>query len=211
MSEPQSMMLGVPAGAEPVSERSLEEKPPVPEKPKRKRTVSGRIIATIDNEIYKVEMSEAGVTVRRSCKHHVDGKPMREVVDFVTGQGRLELEAVRADNGNPSSLVDELKSRADYFAGFEGDLKAIVETMNRLDYPHHPEYPDDSEIIHRLCEMAGNRNALLESCIEFIACQMAESNNPGKHTGRYRLADSALKEQVETLAEGKIDEVFKTL
>jgi len=53
--------------------------------------------------------------------------------------------------------------------------------------------------------------ALLESCIEFIACQMAESNNPGKHTGRYRLAASALREQVETLAKGKIDEVFKRL
>ena len=155
----QSMMLGVPAGTEPVSERSLEEKPPVMEKPKRKRTVSGRVIATIDNEIYKVEMNEAGVTVRRSCKHHVDAKPMREIVDFVTGQERLPLN-------EPCEFLS-------------GDTTGGT--------------------------------ALLESCIEFIACQMAESNNPGKHQGRYRLAASALREQVETLAKGKIQEVFKSL
>lgn len=52
---------------------------------------------------------------------------------------------------------------------------------------------------------------LLESCIEFIALQIAEANNPGKHTGRYRLAASALREQVETLAKGKIDEMVQSL
>ena len=164
----QSMMLGVPAGTEPVSERSLEEKPPVPEKPKRKRTVSGRIIATIDNEIYKVEMNETGLTVRRSCKHHVDVKPMREIVDFVTGQGRLPLDVPQQDFAKANEAAQE-----------------------------------DAAFRHR--------SELLECVVEFIACQMAESNNPGKHTGRYRLAASALREQVETLAKGRIQEVLKSL
>lgn len=52
---------------------------------------------------------------------------------------------------------EDLKGVAD---GYAGDLAAIVKHMNTLDYPHHPEYPDDSEIIRRLGEMAGEAGAL---------------------------------------------------
>lgn len=159
MTTPQTMMLGVPAGVEPVSDRSLADAPPVatePTKPKRKREIRGNILTDVDGEKYRVEMRESGVTVRRPGKHHVDTKPMREVVDFVTGQMRLPLES------------------------------------------------DGTSFLY------GRTKDLVECCIEFIASHMAAQNNP-KLAGRYRLAASALREQVDTLAPGKVDEVLKSI
>lgn len=153
----QSMMLGVPAGAEPVSDRSIATPPAAEPKPKRKREIRGVVKTSIDGEDYKVEMRETGITVRRCNKHHVDVKPLREIVDFVIGQERL-----------PFAEVDRLVRDA---------------------------ATDD----------------LLESCIEFIALQIAESNNPGKHQGRYQLAASALREQVEILAPWMIEKVRSEL
>lgn len=155
----QSMMLGVPAGTEPVSERSLEEKPPAEVKPKRKREVRGNITTDIDGESYRVEMREAGLTVRRTGKHHVDTKTMREVVDFVTGQGRLPFV-----EGAPES-------------------NAVVNFADAIN------------------------TALLECCIEFIAAHTMSLNNP-KFRGRYELAAGALREQVNVLAPGRVDEIL---
>lgn len=182
----QSMMLGVPAGVEPVSERSLAEAPPAPvetPKPKRKREVAGRFAVDVDGEKYRIEMRDSGLTVRRDGKHHVDTKTMREVVDFVTGQGRLALDALVEQQ--EKDVIEFIESNPTDAALWPNPIKEFQEEQSQLE-------------------------TLLECCIEFIAAQTMKVNDP-KFEGRYRLAASALLEQVDALAPGKVDEVLKGL
>lgn len=63
------------------------------------------------------------------------------------------IRSAVGETSNPAALekVESLHAAAD---GYAGDLAAIVRTMNRHGYPHHPEYPNDDEIIRRIVEMA---------------------------------------------------------
>jgi chromosome segregation ATPase len=46
----------------------------------------------------------------------------------------------------------------------QGDLRSVVDTLDRLDYPCHPEYPNRDEIGKRLHEMHGRyHNALFRA------------------------------------------------
>ena len=48
--------------------------------------------------------------------------------------------------------IAELQNACGLYAG---DLAAIVRMLNAHDYPHHPEYPNDDEIVRRIAEMGG--------------------------------------------------------
>lgn len=204
----QSMMLGVPAGAEPVSERSLAEPPPVDPKPKRKREIAGRFSVNIDGEEYRIEMRETGLTVRRSGKHHVDTKPMREVVDFVTGQGRLpfdgDIRIVPGQERDPNEAVhleggDVLSGNCDH-----ADVYFNAEHSNYYCGKCHKGMGNHYFAVRQ------SLGSLLECCIEFIAAHTMKVND-AKFQGRYQLAASALREQVDALAPGRVDEVLRLI
>lgn len=239
----QTMMLGVPAGAEPVSERSLEEKPvaPAAEKKKRTRNVRGIVKAEVDNEMYRVEMRQEGVTVRRSGRHHTDTKPMREIVDFVTGQGRLEFRESSATRTEPEYLqlkedaaegldlspgnaaakwavrtIDSLDKTIATITQGSFDASATMAEENRLLREQLSELKRSvmADVNIQLIEQASQARAsgaiLLECCIEFIAAHTMQLNEP-KYRGRYELAASALRSQVEVLAPGAVEKVIKGL
>lgn len=180
MTTDQSMMLGVPAGPEPVSARSLAEAPPADPKPKRKREIRGNIKTSIDGEEYRVEMRESGITVRRCRKQHVDTKTMREIVDFVTGQGRLPLTLVEQQE---KELAEFIECNPTDAALWPDPMKEFQEEQSQL-------------------------GDLLECCIEFIAAQRMKVND-ARFQGRYELAASALREQVNILAPGAVDAIVK--
>ena len=68
---------------------------------------------------------------------------------------RLAHECASAGD---KSVVESLRAKGERLReerdGYAGDLRAIVDRMNALGYPNHPEYPNDDEIIRRLGEMS---------------------------------------------------------
>lgn len=69
---------------------------------------------------------------------------------------QAESAALRSQVSTLTDERDEARAAAD---GYASDIAAIILCMNRNDYPHHPEYPDDDEITHRITEMAAHRDA----------------------------------------------------
>jgi hypothetical protein len=95
----QEMMLGVPPGAEPVSERSLEPDILAEKKRKepRKDRARGIVKTKAGSEDVIVMMRPDKIIVRRPGKRHKDEKPLSEIVDFVIGQGDLFRHAAPDD------------------------------------------------------------------------------------------------------------------
>lgn len=63
--------------------------------------------------------------------------------------------ALAAELRELRAKVERLRSAAVAADLLSGDLRAITDLLDRLDYPFHPEHPDRDEIVHRICEMAG--------------------------------------------------------
>ncbi len=218
----QSMMLGVPAGEEPVSTRSLEEKP-VEVKPKRKREIRGIVKTSVDNEEYRVEMRETGVTVRRCGKHHTDTKPIREIVDFVTGQGRLEFDCPALPamesrmvfemfiSAPPFEYSTERFSEDETIAAWPGNYRDISVQLAWAAWQEAVKHGarDGSGTVELPLPSTGQTpfETLLECCIEFLSAHTMQLND-AKYRGRYELAASALKSQVEVLAPGAVEKVM---